>query len=76
MLKPAYKLTFGREAGVSSGLQGTVSNVAAGVLGDGGQIVDTTDEPQASIIVDLTYVWTWTMTLKPWPAHHRRAAGR
>ncbi|MEJ2559952.1 MAG: hypothetical protein P8186_27785 [Anaerolineae bacterium] len=54
MLKPAYKLTFGREAGVSTGLQGAVSNVAAGVLGGGGQIIDTTDEPQASTIVDLT----------------------
>ncbi len=54
MLKPAYKLTFGREAGESSGLTGAVSNVAAGVLGGGGQIIDTTDEPQASTIVDLT----------------------
>lgn len=53
MLKPAYKLTFGREAGESTGLQGAVSNVAAGVL-SGGKVIDTTNEPQASTIVDLT----------------------
>lgn len=54
MLKPAYKLTFGREAGTSSGLTGAVSNVAEGVLGGGGQIIDTTEEPQASTVVELT----------------------
>ncbi len=53
MLKPAYKLTYGREAGESSGLLGAVSNVAAGVL-SGGKVIDTTDEPQASTVVNLT----------------------
>ncbi|MCA9941837.1 MAG: hypothetical protein H6656_00620 [Ardenticatenaceae bacterium] len=54
MLKPAYKLTYGRSAGSSSGLTGAVSNVTGGVLGGGSQIIDTTDEPQASTVVELT----------------------
>jgi phage-related minor tail protein len=53
MFKTAYKLTLGREAGTSSGLMGAVSNVVGGMLG-GGQVIDTTDEPQASTVVDLS----------------------
>jgi prophage tail gpP-like protein len=49
MLKPAYKLTIGREAGASSGLP---TSSVGGVLG-GGKVIDTTDEPQASTVVDL-----------------------
>lgn len=50
MLKPAYKLTIGREAGTSSGLP---TPSVGGVLG-GAKVIDTTDEPQASTLVDLT----------------------
>lgn len=49
MLKPAYKLSIGRKAGNTPSLLGATS----GVLG-GGKIIDTTDEPQASTVVDLT----------------------
>lgn len=47
MLNPAYKLTIGREAG--AGPLGSVGGVLSG-----GQVIDTTDEPQASTIVELT----------------------
>lgn len=51
MLTPAYKLTFGRAANDTS-LLGEASSVAA-ALGSGAKVVDTTDEPKASTIVDL-----------------------
>lgn len=55
MLKPAYKLTIGRKADTSSGPLGAISNVAAAVPGGGGaKVIDTTDEPQASTVTDLT----------------------
>ncbi|MDJ0753555.1 MAG: hypothetical protein QNJ45_08575 [Ardenticatenaceae bacterium] len=52
MLTPAYKLTFGREAEPSGGLAGAVSGALSGATG--GKVIDTTSEPQASIITELT----------------------
>ncbi len=56
MFTPSYKLTFNTNAAGSSGVLGTVSNVAQSALagGGGGKVIDTTDEPQASIVTDLT----------------------
>ncbi len=53
MLKPAYKLTIGRKANNTSGPLGAISSAASGLLGGGGKVIDTTDEPQASTVVDL-----------------------
>lgn len=43
LLTPAYKLTFRQSGGGG----------ALGSLGSGGKVIDTTDEPQASTVVDL-----------------------
>ena len=45
MLTPAYKLTFSQKAG------GAVGVLGGG--GGGGKVIDTTDKPQASTVVDL-----------------------
>jgi len=49
LFNPAYKLTIGREAGAGAGPLGSVGGVLSG-----GQVIDTTDEPQVSTVVDLT----------------------
>jgi phage protein D len=57
MLTPAYKLTFGQKAGDSGGVLGAATSVGEstlGVSGSGKVVVDTTDEPKASTITDLT----------------------
>jgi hypothetical protein len=48
LLIPAYKLTFSRESSTS----GAVATVAAPAA-SGGKVVDTTDEPRASTVVEL-----------------------
>ena len=50
LLVPAYKLTFSRDAALGGG----ASQGAPG--GTTGQVIDTTDEPQASTVVDLEAV--------------------
>lgn len=50
LLTPAYKLTF-RES--SGGAAGAVSSAAGSALGSGGRVIDTTDDPQTSTVVDL-----------------------
>jgi hypothetical protein len=55
MLTPAYKLTFSQKAGDAGGVLGATTS-AASVLGAGGgsgKVIDTTDEPKASTLVDL-----------------------
>ena len=58
MLKPAYKLTFKPPAyNGGGGLLGAANSLASSVglgSGSGGKAVDTTAEPQASTVVDLT----------------------
>lgn len=51
MLKPAYKLTFGSAS--DGGVLGAVSNLSPVPIGGSGKVIDTTAEPQASIITDL-----------------------
>lgn len=51
-LTPAYKLTFRQSSG--GGALGAVSSAASATLGSGGKVIDTTDEPQASTVVDLS----------------------
>ena len=59
MLTPAYKLTFSQKAGDAGGVLGATTSVAASAVGAGGgsgKVIDTTDEPKASTITDLTVV--------------------
>jgi phage protein D len=51
MLTPAYKLTIRPGAGDSSGALGALTSALPG--GGGGKVIDTTDEPKASTLVDL-----------------------
>lgn len=51
LLVPAYKLTFSRQTS-TGGTSATVSAPAAG----SGKVVDTTDEPKASTVVELKVV--------------------
>ena len=48
MLTPAYKLTFSQKTGDEGGVLGAATSV-----GGGGKVIDTTDEPKASTVVDL-----------------------
>ena len=57
MFTPAYRLTFATKSGGSGGVLGAVTNVAQSALGaggGGGKVIDTTEEPQVSIVTDLT----------------------
>jgi hypothetical protein len=54
-LTPAYKLTFSQAESSAGGALGAVTSVAAPAL-SGGKVVDTTDEPKASTIVNLKVV--------------------
>src|SRR4029077_10634427 len=56
MLTPAYKLTFSQKAGGAGGVLGAATSVASavGAGGGSGKVIDTTDEPKASTITDLT----------------------
>src|SRR6266481_4387394 len=56
MLTPAYKLTFSQKAGDAGGVLGAATSVASavGAGGGSGKVIDTTDEPKASTITDLT----------------------
>ncbi len=57
MLTPAYKLTIRSGADDTSGSLGPVSELTSALPGGGsGKVVDTTDEPKASTLVDLTVV--------------------
>jgi hypothetical protein len=54
MLTPAYKLTIRPNTEDGSGSLGSVSELTSALPGSGtGKVIDTTDEPQASTIVDL-----------------------
>jgi hypothetical protein len=53
MLTPAYKLTFSQKAGDAGGVLGAATGTL-GVGGGSGKVIDTTDEPKASTITDLT----------------------
>jgi hypothetical protein len=53
-LKPAYKLTLAPPQEGTGGLTSVVSNLDTGALGGTGKVIDTTDQPQASTVVDLT----------------------
>ncbi len=55
LLTPAYKLTFSQAASSAGGALGAVTSVAAPAL-SGGKVVDTTEEPQASTVVELKVV--------------------
>src|SRR6266436_1510644 len=57
LLTPAYKLTFSQKAGDAGGVVSASTNVAESALGagpGGGKVIDTTDEPKANTIIDLT----------------------
>lgn len=55
MLTPAYKLTIRPGADDTSGSLGSVSELTSTLPGGGtGKVIDTTDEPKASTVVDLT----------------------
>ncbi|MBL8165140.1 MAG: hypothetical protein JNJ61_24375, partial [Anaerolineae bacterium] len=53
-LKPAYKLTIAPPQEGTGGLSSVVSNLDTGALGGTGKVIDTTDQPKASTVVDLT----------------------
>ena len=55
MLTPAYRLTFSPKTGGAGGVLGAAASVAQSALGvGGGKVIDTTQEPQASTVTDLT----------------------
>lgn len=53
-LKPAYKLTIGSPSDNGGGLGAALTNVDTSLVSGSGKLIDTTDEPKASTIVDLT----------------------